>query len=269
MKEENNKNFEEFFKKKIYPKWTDKAEWIKEDILKFSKRIYETFNIEDTEKIFDALGLMIELHSKQKDRVEGKPYINHPLENAYDLLDKYGIKDRDIIIGTLLHDIIEDQNLRLIKKYNEISYEELENMFKEELEEQGYKIIENKFGSRVKEMVKGVTNPDLYSKIKEDLSEKERIIEKNKAYKKHIEEIMKYPDVFIVKFADLMRNKDIYKMPEGHPKREKLRKKYGIIIKEVLIPRIKKLEENHPLYPKKEDIIKELEDAYKTHFSNE
>lgn len=60
--------------------------------------------------IVAAFHYAAECHSDQRRKdIKTTPYINHPIEVA-NFLAKHGVVDRDVIIGAVLHDVIEDTN---------------------------------------------------------------------------------------------------------------------------------------------------------------
>lgn len=73
------------------------------------------------ELILEAFKFAFNAHRNQK-RVDGEPYIIHPLEVAYILADMN--LDADTIIGGLLHDVIED---------TEFTYSDIASIFGEEV----------------------------------------------------------------------------------------------------------------------------------------
>ena len=75
-----------------------------------------------------------DLHKGQFRKGSGAPYITHPL-SAYKILKKLGIKDREILVSTILHDTIEDTTAT-------------------------YNSIKTKFSSAVADLVKEVTSMD-------------------------------------------------------------------------------------------------------------
>jgi len=82
--------------------------------------------------IGDAASFANDLHVGQFRKSSGEPYIKHPLY-TYKILKKIGIKDREILIASLLHDTIEDTHIT----YNE---------------------IKRKFSKNVADMVKNVSS---------------------------------------------------------------------------------------------------------------
>jgi len=67
------------------------------------------FKDEDISLILAALKFSAERHRNQRRKDhESTPYINHPIEVAEILWREGGVREIKIIIGALLHDIIED-----------------------------------------------------------------------------------------------------------------------------------------------------------------
>ena len=250
-----------------------KDELIKPEIDKFIEIVGANFDVEDAKKINDALNLMIELHLEQKDRPEGRPYISHPLEVANDVVEKYEVRNRDLVIAALLHDTVEDQSVKLFAKrlgrdYGVLSREivikdpeALELKYQAELAEIALREIGFLYGDKVKEVVGSLSNPDFDSLIEESkLNGIEK--SKNELYKEHVGEAIQNPDVCVIKYADFARNAlALGNLPEG-PIKDKFRKKYGPVIQEVFLPVFRSITEGHSLFGKKEAIIHELEVVY-------
>jgi (p)ppGpp synthase/HD superfamily hydrolase len=192
----------------------------------------------------------------QEDRIDGNPYIIHPLETASDLLNKYEIIDIDLIIAALLHDSVEDQPRRIIEKFSDGN---IEDLGEKETQEKAFSAIENKNGKRVASIVKGLTNPS-FKKIKEDLELQGIKKEIKDLYKIHIGEVISNPDIFVVKLSDFMRNAG--NIPEQEPVRTKFILKYKPVIKEVFIPALENMDDLHPLYKKRRMILSELKNLY-------
>lgn len=68
-------------------------------------RLLDTKNLLDFELINKAIYWARKYHSEQK-RKSGEPYYSHPLEVAY-MISDYKLKT-DVIVASILHDIIED-----------------------------------------------------------------------------------------------------------------------------------------------------------------
>ena len=237
-------------------------ERIEEEINQFKEAVRIKFESEDREKIFSALDLMLFLHCDQKDRIDGNPYIIHPLEVADDLLRKYEINDADLVIGALLHDSVEDQAHKLLSM--DSADEDLEELSKEELQKLAIVKIDDIYGERVAKMIKGLTNPDFNQMMEEEKRKGIKTGRKRIFYKKHISEVIENSDVFVIKLSDFIRNAG--NIPKGKKKEEHLIKKYGPVIKEVFIPAFEEMSEEHPLYGKKNDILGELNNIYEVDY---
>lgn len=254
----------------------NKIEKIKPKLEQFKGKL-NIFNEEDKEKIEEALNLMFEIHINQKDRPDGMPYIGHPLEIADDVIGKFNVKDKNLIIAALLHDSVEDQSLILSQRYltkhfpeeqwNELldNNADVEKKYSTELREISLLEISENFGLKVKNIVNSLSSPD-FTKLVEDL--KLKGVEKTKydLYKEHVEKAVIDPDVCVIKYADFARNAlKIDNLDDGERK-DHLRKKYGPVIQDVFLPLFKKIDETHPLYSKREEIIKELEEYYEKYY---
>ncbi|MCK5510790.1 HD domain-containing protein [Candidatus Parcubacteria bacterium] len=254
----------------------NKIEKIKPKLEQFKKKL-NIFNEEDKKKIEEALNLMLEIHINQEDRSDGTHYIEHPLEIADDVIGEFNIRDRDLIITALLHDSVEDQSLILSHKYlakyfPKDQWDELlgdnidiEKKYSTELREISLLLIHENFGTKVKNTVNSLSNPD-FTALVEDLRLKGNEKTKYDLYKEHVNSAIIDPDVCVVKYADFTRNAlAIDNLDEGERKNH-LRKKYGPVIKDVFLPLFKKMNETHPLYSKKGEIIKKLEEYYEKYY---
>ena len=254
----------------------EKIEKIKSKIEQFKEKI-SFFKKKDKMKIEEALNLMLEIHINQKDRQDGMPYIGHPLEIADDVINRFNIKDVDLINAALLHDSVEDQSLILSQKYLSKHYPQeqwaellnnknnIEKEYSAELREIALLEINENFGLKTKNIVNSLSNPD-FSKLIDEF--KLQGIEKTKhnLYKEHVAEAVINPDVCVIKYADFARNAlKIHNIEEGKRKNY-LQKKYGPVIKDVFLPLFKDIDDTHPLYSKKEDVITELEEYYKENY---
>jgi len=242
----------------------ENVERIEKEISQFKNTVKINFESEDCKRILNALDLMLSLHCEQEDRIDGKPYIVHPLEIADDLINKYNVNDPDLIIAALLHDSVEDQIYKLLDIKS--SNNELKIIDKEELRDNAFSIIGSIYGERVKNVIKELTNPN-FDQIIKQLELKG--IQKNRIdlYGEHIKEVIKNPDVFIVKLSDFMRNAG--NIPEKGQKRNYFIKKYGPVIKNIFIPAFERMTESHPLYEIKNDILTELNNLYKIDYETD
>lgn len=79
--------------------------------LKYQKERLESALVglpdEDQIRIHEALIFAEDAHQEHQ-RSEGDPYIIHPIRSTLNLIEGLQITDPDIIITTLLHDVVED-----------------------------------------------------------------------------------------------------------------------------------------------------------------
>jgi hypothetical protein len=74
-------------------------------------RALEQFSAADGARLQAALKMAEQSHGDQRRRGPSKiPYIIHPIRVACSLVDEYDIRDADMVIAGLLHDVAEDSN---------------------------------------------------------------------------------------------------------------------------------------------------------------
>ncbi|NIP32590.1 HD domain-containing protein [Candidatus Saccharibacteria bacterium] len=95
------------------------------------KKLIKRYSAEDRERVLGAFEFAKKYHASQK-RDEGVPYIIHPVRVANILMKERDYYDPDVIIGALLHDVVEDSPVKVGQ-------------------------IGRKFGSEVKRLVIGMT----------------------------------------------------------------------------------------------------------------
>lgn len=145
--------------------------------LKFQKKkflglVEKNFAPEDRNKIITAYKFASEKHKGQR-RAEGPPYIIHPIRAAIILMQEVGVWDSDLIVGILLHDVIEDCGVRLAT-------------------------VKKRFGKRVADFVHIMTRPRHWG-------ETEEAKERNKM--RHLKKISRGPIEWkLLKCADLLDN---------------------------------------------------------------
>ena len=211
------------------------------------------------EKIYRASDLMLLAHFDQKDRPDGQPYINHPLDVALHLVQEYKINDVDLTVAALLHDTVED-NPRSILIWGE------QEIFEDgDIENQALTIIDAQFGKSVSSLVGKLTNPDFDAEVKrlaKNKGEEDNI--KAQLYLEHFEHI--YDDnahAFAIKMSDFSQNALHIDGLDESPKKDWFRRKYGPVIL-MVIRRLAELEDpEHPLFSKREAISKNLTEVYK------
>lgn len=155
----------------------------------------------DSEQISSAISLASILHATQVRQVRGKfkivPYIEHPLRNTSRLM-RAGITDQNVIIGSLLHDTIEDGSLSFMsviynKKTSDIP----------EAREALSNYIDKAYGSEVLDIVTRVTNE--YRTRKE--LETRTAQQKRDDYRIHVQEgISGHKGAYLVKISDYLDN---------------------------------------------------------------
>jgi hypothetical protein len=150
----------------------------------------------DGEKVNKAILLASHLHRNDtranRGRYDKTPYIEHPLRNTLRALN-YGSTSETVIIGSLLHDTVEDHP-------HEISTEFFGQTAatEEEARKNSYSFISKTYGDRTKDMVHGMSNPITSKYLPAH--------EKNKLYAEHVKEAIENPDVCIGKVCDFMDN---------------------------------------------------------------
>ena len=100
-------------------------------------------------RLEEALALASELHAG--DRRVREPYLNHLLRVAIRIMRYYGITDVDVLVAALLHDAVEDHPAELAGLSPELGHTVLT--------EAAVAQLARRFGPRVAELVRSVTNP--------------------------------------------------------------------------------------------------------------
>jgi hypothetical protein len=108
----------------------------------------------DRRRLADALELASRLHSG--DRRQNEPYINHPLRVAIRIMSHYGVRDPDVIVAALLHDVVEDHAAELAPD----GQTESAQTEAAQTEAAQTEALAERFGPRVAELVAAVTNPE-------------------------------------------------------------------------------------------------------------
>jgi (p)ppGpp synthase/HD superfamily hydrolase len=200
-------------------------------------------NEEQLQKVDQAFTLMIAAHAEQETRADGIAYVHHPLSVAIVSVEEFGVTDSDTVCAALLHDVIEDQASTVGECLSipECQHEQSD-------EARAAAIIESVFGARVRQYVELLTNPDFKAKASElyqqgDTRDTGTIV--NALYKEHFFHIFDHsPEAFKIKLADFSMNALDIERLKASPKKEKLKKKYGPVLKD-LIPFLKDHPEIH------------------------
>lgn len=187
----------------------------------------------DEAKINYAIALAAELH--QTDIRSGRAhydktsYIEHPLRNTV-RATRYGVTDEATLIGSLLHDTVEDHPFEIAEKAGVITDDE------HEARKVALEYIGHKYGEATREMVEGMSNP---------ISENKYMpaAEKNKIYAQHVEEaVTSNKRVLVGKVCDFVDNAVglVHNQNTMNPVGIKKRATKYLLVCDVLINELKK-----------------------------
>lgn len=157
----------------------------------------------DTAPISNAIALASELHGKQfrkgtRGSVENPPYIEHPLRNTLRLI-RLGSSDQPTLIGSVLHDTVEDGAGVFVKSRGG-SNREAKDEYSARAKLSTH--IEETFGPETQEIVLAVTND-----IPEGDPRTMTTAEKHSIYVNHLRsQVLHSPKAFLVKFSDFIDN---------------------------------------------------------------
>ena len=249
-----------------------RKERINEEINEFRRLIETKFEGEELDKINKAIDLMLKLHLNQADRADGQPFARHPLEVAKKIIEVSDNLEANNLISALLHDSAEDKADELFairanrkfsfKKSNLVLTHNLKEKYKDIFKAWAFKEINFNFGSIVESNVYNLTNHDFDSLVENlNLSEEEKIKFKHEAYKEHVKEIIKDPNLCLLKYADFSLNIDLRNIDKNSDKYKRMKRKYKSVIP-IFINELEKIDSNHPLYTKKDYIVKDLKKVY-------
>ncbi|MGO9689571.1 MAG: HD domain-containing protein, partial [Syntrophobacteraceae bacterium] len=145
------------------------------DIAEFRARMSKSLDPENPDNtfFFEALDFASELHSGQK-RKSGAPYISHPCAVAEILVREMHVTDPQLLAAALLHDVVED-----------VPWIALDD-------------VDARFGSRIAELVDGVTKLARYHL--------DRAALKDLTHSKIFISASRRLGVLIIKLADRLHN---------------------------------------------------------------
>ncbi len=184
------------------PHYSGNIQKDKESFFDYCRKKYpEHFTPNVLNKIESAIDFMYK-YFKDDRRGDGTMFYTHFFETAHILLSKFKITDLDTIISAFLHDLVEDKP------------------------EVNIKTIKNMFGPNVAGIVDGVTKITNSSEL-----EKEFQVEVNRELSYEDQELatiqkifkygIKYPQIFLVKFADRYHNvQTLYGIKKSARRRE-------------------------------------------------
>jgi (p)ppGpp synthase/HD superfamily hydrolase len=98
----------------------------------------------------DAMELAAQLHAQ--DRRTREPYLNHPLRTAIRIICYYQVRDVDVLVAALLHDAVEDHPDMLASA-------DAGDLIEADLTEAALAELGRRYGPRVADLVRAVTNP--------------------------------------------------------------------------------------------------------------
>ncbi|WP_213453426.1 HD domain-containing protein [Rhizomonospora bruguierae] len=116
---------------------------------RFAQEI-EAFPEPGRARLLEALALASRLH--RDDRRVREPYLNHLLRVAIRIIRYYGVTDVDVLVAALLHDAVEDHPAELSGLPADASGSART--------EGALAALADRFGVRVAELVRSVTNPE-------------------------------------------------------------------------------------------------------------
>lgn len=203
-------------------------------------------------------------HKDQEDRPDNQPYVNHPLQVALTLHQKFAVKDPDLLIAALLHDSIEDQAQKILEIFGQARSGDTH------IKTDALNQIQAVFGERVRSLVSHLTNPDFDAQAatmiaQGDTRSTQEI--KRELYKEHFLDIFDHdPEAFMIKLSDFAQN--AYTISNvGESKRSALRAKYGPVIIAVM-DRLESISSSNPLFPFRDSLQRELREVYARDYSN-
>lgn len=188
----------------------------------FHAQIQQTFAPGDAAGIFAARTLMVELHIDQARRPDGTLYIEHPLAVASQVCDAMAYKDPVVVVAALLHDAVEDQAAKLVRR--EESGQARTRLALDVIEAYTQ-------SARVRRIVAGVTNPDFDALLAQRgiVARDNRdayLRARNELYAAHVCRVLRDPDQALVKLFDLLANALTLAAIPDVPTRTRLLTKY-------------------------------------------
>lgn len=173
------------------------------DTQHLTKCVEMIFESEDTQwnglsytQAIEALNMTAKWHKKQT-RIAGldglrEPYINHPLRNVI-RANHWGVRDGELLVAVLLHDVVEDCAHRIVGQKKEVSAVGMTKQRGEALD-----VLAEMFSTRVADCVEAVTNPVWGEDVSREMS--------RDVYVEHLLNVLRSEDVFVVKFSDFVDN---------------------------------------------------------------
>jgi len=217
----------------------------------------------DVSRIEDAIEVLLEAQKSSPDRQLGVPYVVHPMQVALRTMELIPSPSSDQIISAILHDVVEDEPLELIRI---LGGEE------EKGQELAYHLISERFGQNVSDTVRALTNPDfslLTEKLKDSGDIRSEEMLKNVCYSEHVLGVLRSStDASVIKMADFWENGFSLKKIEDQRRLDHLKRKYSSVI-ESLPSLIQALDASHPLYPAKGLVLRKVNEQWSFFFGSQ
>jgi hypothetical protein len=193
-------------------------------------------------------------------RPGGVPYPDHPLSVALRMLASGAARTPSHVIAALLHDAVEDAPGSLVAFLRGTSAETVTH-------EEAFRALADCVDPLAAEWIRHLTNPDFDAAVAH-LPEPERAGAKRALYCEHVVGLVDAsPEAFLVKFEDVSENALSLQAVEEGPRRQKLRTKYGPVVKG-LIDRLQRLAEpGHPVTPHRARMLEALGRAWETEYA--
>ncbi len=199
----------------------DRKGSLDENRISFEDRLKD-FSLPDRQSIIFAYDIAKAAHRGQE-RDSGIRYFEHPREVALILLVECSIKSPNLIIGGLLHDVLEDTSIFGNSQYS--TQDELINAARSR--------IPRVFGEEVAEIIISVSKPN-----GKDLQEKTKA-EINEMYHENLEGASS--EALLVKMADRLHNLRTLAATSKEKQKRKLKE-----TEEIYFPLFKRVLEKYP-----------------------
>lgn len=157
----------------------------------------ESFNASN---VFESVNMATYLHRNSTPRMQRAnlprtPYIEHPLRNTIRLL-RAGCWSEKVIVATILHDVLEDCADEILTEL--LGYTDISHLSEEDKRKLALGFLVSEFGSEVGRLILAVSNRILPVGIS--------ATEKNTIYVAHLAEEIEDPDVYCIKYVDIVDN---------------------------------------------------------------
>lgn len=214
----------------------------------------------DRAMVSKARDLSLAVHLEDKDRLDGQPYVNHPLEVALKLAERFSMKTPDFLAAALLHDSVEDGPAKIISYFGEAAAPKGEEHGK------ALDILKDNFSEACARLVARITNPDFNQMINAATAEGDTRDHDQMFidfYTEHFLEIFDSDsEAFLIKWVDFSENAfKLSNVPKPSTKAWLLLK-YGATIRAIREKLVHLPDEGHLISPFKIALIEELDEVY-------